>query len=208
MSGDFEVASRLLFSSASESLGRKTFTELRLSLLHLLAFSSSPQFPTALLQALIRVGCDPGAKDDEGRTLTHLLIEYDRCEDLDSSIDALKAAIEETNGEGRRPLHEAAVRGSTRAIDALLRAGADVNAKSRKCGLTALHYAVVQRHEAAARRLLEAENVDVNAAGIGGCSALDFARESVRTGRQRMTEMRKRKKRCVMQDSLFLSLQL
>ena len=62
--------------------------------------------------------------------------------------------VNSIGGFGNSPLKIAAVRGDVAAIEALVQAGADLNALNEH-GCTALHHAVAQGHYSAASRLIE-----------------------------------------------------
>ncbi len=65
------------------------------------------------------------------------------------------------DGDGLTPLHLAAERGYTEAVEALLAAGADVNAKDVD-GRTPLHWAAIHGQTAAVEALIEAGGVYVH----------------------------------------------
>src|SRR5690242_14396199 len=75
---------------------------------------------------------------------------------------------------GERPLHIAACRGITEEIEALIKAGAHVNAPG-ELGYTPLHEAVSQNHVEAIRILLE-HGASVMAKNEDGKTPLDMAR--------------------------------
>ncbi|POM57698.1 Hypothetical protein PHPALM_37760 [Phytophthora palmivora] len=84
--------------------------------------------------------------------------------------------------EGRckqRAFLDAAAHGDLAGVDAWLRTGGDVNVTMGE-GWTALHYAVAHSRMDIVHRLLEGNNVDLNATTITGSSALTlaFARKS------------------------------
>jgi ankyrin repeat protein len=65
-----------------------------------------------------------------------------------------RPGVNSVGGFGNSPLKIAAVRGDVAAIEALVHAGADLNALNEH-GSTALHHAVAQGHYSAASRLVE-----------------------------------------------------
>jgi serpin B len=71
------------------------------------------------------------------------------------------------------PLHQAAQRGDVGEVQALVAAGADVNAKDRR-GRTALHVAALEGKQGVVQLLL-AQGADVKAKDSGGCTPLHLA---------------------------------
>jgi ankyrin repeat protein len=74
--------------------------------------------------------------------------------DCPEFIGSPRPGINSFGGFGNSPLKIAAVRGDVPALEALVAAGADINALNED-GCTALHHAVAQGHFEAAARLLE-----------------------------------------------------
>lgn len=74
--------------------------------------------------------------------------------DLPEFMGEPRPGVNTAGNYGNRPLKIAAVRGDIRAIDILLQAGAEINARNED-GYTALHHAVSQRHLPAVQRLVE-----------------------------------------------------
>jgi uncharacterized protein len=72
--------------------------------------------------------------------------------------------------DGTTPLHWAAHEGDAAKVDALIRAGADVNARNR-FGSTPLYEAALEGHTGILRKLLKAR-ADPDAANAGGMTAL------------------------------------
>ncbi len=77
---------------------------------------------------------------------------------------------------GERPLGVAACRGIVEEIEALIKAGANVNAPGER-GYTPLHEAVAQNHVAAIQFLLE-HGASIAAKNEDGKSPLDLAKSS------------------------------
>jgi len=78
----------------------------------------------------------------------------DEMADLPEFMGEPRPSINTPGGFGNRPLKVAAVRGDVRAIDILIQAGAEIDARNED-GYTALHHAVSQGHLPAVQRLVE-----------------------------------------------------
>ncbi|MCB1889476.1 MAG: ankyrin repeat domain-containing protein [Rhodocyclaceae bacterium] len=74
-------------------------------------------------------------------------------EEVPDFADCRVDAVHYRNGWGHSPLHIVSVWGDCEAIALLVAAGADIDSRG-EAGYTALHDAVEQRHELAARLLL------------------------------------------------------
>lgn len=80
------------------------------------------------------------------------------------------AAADGVDPDGTTPLHWAAHEGDVAKVDALIRKGADVNARNR-FGSTPLYEAALEGHTEVIRKLLKAK-ADPNAANAGGMTVL------------------------------------
>ena len=76
----------------------------------------------------------------------------------------------DANPDGTTPLHWAAHEGDVAKVDALIKAGADVNARNR-FGSTPLYEAALEGNTEIIRKLLKAK-ADPNAANLGGMTVL------------------------------------
>jgi ankyrin repeat protein len=130
----------------------------------------------ANLEALLKAGTDPRARDADGRSLLHCVImpwpQDHECASalrllLDAGADA-KAA----DKHGRTPLHVAATGPSQREIvTALLAAGAEADARDER-GTTSLMLAAGRGQTTAVTLLLE-KGADINATDKAGSSVID-----------------------------------
>ena len=96
--------------------------------------------------------------------------------DMEKILKANPAMRDARTGLGSTPLHLAATNSDVGPLKALLKAGADVNAKDMD-GNTPLHMAAYTNKIEAAKVLLEA-GADVNAESSGGRTPLAMARKS------------------------------
>jgi uncharacterized protein len=85
-------------------------------------------------------------------------------------VSLCAGAAQDTDPDGTTPLHWAAHEGDAAKVEALIRAGADVNARNR-FGSTPLYEAVLEGHTAVIKRLLKAK-ADPHVANEGGMTVL------------------------------------
>lgn len=86
--------------------------------------------------------------------------------------------VHTVDSTGDTPLHIAAIWGDVEAIDVLLEAGADIDAKG-DMGCTPLHYAIGQKKVEAAKRLIShGASLDVKDEMSDGWTPVDKARFS------------------------------
>jgi len=89
--------------------------------------------PLSLIDALIGLGADPNYESDDGHPSLLAALSADR-EDKYEVLDLLISAGADVNQRGLNdwtPLHYAASREDTRAIELLVARGADLNARTR-----------------------------------------------------------------------------
>ncbi|XP_015123850.1 nuclear factor NF-kappa-B p100 subunit isoform X2 [Diachasma alloeum] len=128
-----------------------------------------------IVRALLLLGSDPNACDSHGSYALHEAVKMpENWECVDALIKG-KVDIERHDDAGRTALHLAAQAGSVRAVELLVKAGADVNKSERSYGRTALHIAVEGRHIEVVRYFLEKTDVNVNKQNFGGNTALHAA---------------------------------
>lgn len=79
--------------------------------------------------------------------------------------------INSQEADGRTPLISAAARGDLDVVKLLVERGADINVKDKE-GYTALFHAIEAMYEEVAQFLLDQPNLDPNARGLNGVTAL------------------------------------
>ncbi|XP_011303709.1 nuclear factor NF-kappa-B p100 subunit isoform X2 [Fopius arisanus] len=128
-----------------------------------------------IVRALLLLGADPNACDSHGCFALHEAVKKpENWECVDALIQG-NVKIEQHDDAGWTALQVAAESGSLRAIDLLVKAGADVNKSERSYGRTALHIAVEGGHIDVVRYFLEKTDVNVNKQNFGGNTALHAA---------------------------------
>jgi ankyrin repeat protein len=107
-----------------------------------------------IIKYLIDVGCDVNAHDYRGDNALTLAIRACRLDIVDLLLNDREMNINGTNHNGYSPLMVAAMNGSEKMIDKLIRYGANINQKFCN-GNTALHMAVKSNHYLIVKKLLE-----------------------------------------------------
>ncbi|KAL6079726.1 Ankyrin repeat domain-containing protein 46 [Balamuthia mandrillaris] len=114
------------------------------------------------LQLLLSSGANVNAVDDRREGALHFACEHQRESIAAFLLSSLSFDPDCRSKRHRTPLHLAASRGNVELCDLLLRYGADVNAKIKN-GRTPLIYAAANGNEDVVKRLLEENEIDVDA---------------------------------------------
>ena len=110
------------------------------------------------IAALIEQGADIHATDNKKQTPLHFVCIADNAVQIIPVLLKSGADIEAKDKDGATPLHCAALKNSVSAIDALLQAGADINAEVR--GLTALDIATKKNNAEAVELLCKSGTIE------------------------------------------------
>lgn len=128
-----------------------------------------------IVRDLAAAGADLRVKDPRGLTSLGIATMYEKVSATYALIDAGADINAEMGGAGYTPLMLTALSGSGGAADALIRAGAEVNARN-SAGVTALMIAAAQDSTAVAETLIRA-GADTEVQTDDGRTALSIARE-------------------------------
>jgi ankyrin repeat protein len=126
------------------------------------------------VKRLLQAGADPNAATAGGERALLIAAKEGR-EDLVGLLADFKAEVNVRYAQGKTALHWASQEGHLAAVQALLKAGADTEAKDKDYGWTSLHQASVCGHAAVVQTLLE-RGADVGAIDQRGETALDWAK--------------------------------
>ena len=139
---------------------------------------------TACIRMLLEHGADPNASNGAGPVVSYLLAHGAR---IDIKDELRGVPIIPIGGGGATALIQAAKARDGEALAALLKKGADVNAKEKNNSTALLNAITYQNHRNI--KLLLAHGADVSAANAAGFSALILAamREDARTASLLMT---------------------
>lgn len=110
---------------------------------------------------LLRAGARPDSVNDYGVAALHLACE-NRSAAMTAQLLAAKANPNIASWNGQTPLMICARYGATRAVQSLLQAGANVDARDKRRGQTALMWAAANQHAGVVRLILSAK-ADVHA---------------------------------------------
>eukprot|EP00112_Aurelia_sp_Birch-Aquarium-sp1_P010726 Seg2284.4 transcript_id=Seg2284.4/GoldUCD/mRNA.D3Y31 product=Inversin protein_id=Seg2284.4/GoldUCD/D3Y31 len=120
--------------------------------------------------------------DGHGVTPLHYGCQKDADENLNNArskvINILLlngAKLDAVDNEGRKPIHWAASSGNTSAMEILLTAGDDVNSRTSREQMTALHLASFQGLTEVVDFLVKQKNIDINALDNPQCTPLFYA---------------------------------
>ena len=120
-----------------------------------------------MINLLVKSGCPPDLKDENGSTPTDWAIR----KEMEESIFALKKLREENKRDSDSGnIHLVAVRGNINSLELLVKAGISVNTKEKN-GYTPLHFASFKGFYLLCKKLI-ALQADVNATDNKGLTAL------------------------------------
>jgi ankyrin repeat protein len=107
-----------------------------------------------LTRVFIALGADPKDTGQEGMSALHFA-GYLGADQVIPLLIEKGAPINSLDEQGRTPLHLAAYSGQTSAVSVLMDHKADPEVKDKENEMTALHYAVTQKHGNTVKVLLE-----------------------------------------------------
>ncbi|XP_046611804.1 NF-kappa-B inhibitor cactus-like [Neodiprion virginianus] len=185
--GFHEVAMSLIRMSPHPSLF-DCLNSKRQAPLHLAVYTHQP----SIVRRLILAGADASLRNSDGNTALHLaaasgdlacaraLTEpISSCERMyltpGRQAPAIPQDLEQRNYEGETCLHAAVVAGNTEVVRLLISVGADLEAKERLGGRTALHLAIECRRKGVTSLLLQECNPQLDALTYGGVTAYEIA---------------------------------
>ena len=125
------------------------------------------------IKILLEAGADPNGRSNEADTPLHYAA---RATNIAKALKAALLAKFETDDEAKIPAVLPKTRGHVEAIEALLAAGVDPNARNNKAE-TPLHYAAIVGHVEAIEALLAA-GADPNVQDDEGRTPRDVAQEN------------------------------
>ncbi|KAL2099281.1 hypothetical protein ACEWY4_005761 [Coilia grayii] len=139
--------------------------------LHLAVITEQPE----VVASLVRAGCDPQLVDDSGNTALHIACRKGSVTCFSvltqaCSSSQLSIMLSTLNYSGHNCLHLVSIHGYLSLVERLVELGADINAKERNNGRTALHLAVDLQNQALVH-LLIGKGADVNSLTYGGHTA-------------------------------------
>jgi ankyrin repeat protein len=175
--GNIKVVNYLLAQGADpNAVGREGLTALYAA--------AGSEYGLAAAETLLRHGANPNARNIYGATALHQAAAQGAVKVMQLLL-ANQADVDAATDGGYTPLHQAVTYGAddTRksAVEVLIAAGANVNAKASRDGETPLHKAVflaTYRGGIEVVRLLLDHGADENAVSKGGVTPLYFARNS------------------------------
>jgi len=129
--------------------------------------------PTEIMKTLIQYGANVNFRNDQGETLLHLAVEYDRLEVIKLLLASGSSVNCANFSSGSTPLHFSMVPEITRT---LIRAGANVNAKNFS-GCTPLHKSLFTA-EPENLQILLAAGADAGLKNNDGLTPLALAKRS------------------------------
>ena len=131
--------------------------------------------PTALVDILVGLKCDPMDKDKKGCTALHLAALSGQTMVVSQLVMKYKCFVEDTDTDGHTPLHYAAKGGNAGVVSALL---SELDANIQACdkqNITALHIAALNGHTEVVTLLVEQFGCSPNTKGFKNRTPLHYA---------------------------------
>ena len=131
--------------------------------------------PTALVDILVGLKCDPMDKDKKGCTALHLAALSGQTMVVSQLVMKYKCLVEDTNTDGQTPLHYAAMGGNAGVVSILLsELDANIQARNQQ-NSTALHLAAFKGHTEVVTLLVQQFGCSPNTKGFKNRTPLHYA---------------------------------
>ena len=131
--------------------------------------------PTALVDILVDLKCDPMDKDKSGCTALHYAAYSGETKMVSQLVTKYKCVVEDTDTDGDTPLHHAAIEGNPGVVSILLsELNANMQARNQQ-NHTALHIAAFNGHTEVVTLLVEQFGCSPNTKGFKNRTPLHYA---------------------------------
>ena len=131
--------------------------------------------PTALVDILVGLKCDPMDKDNDGATALHYAALIGQTMVVSQLVTKYKCLVEDTDTDGKTPLHYAAMGGNAGVVSLLL-SELDANVQAcNKQNSTALHIAAFKGRTEVVTLLVEQFGCSPNTKGFKSRTPLHYA---------------------------------